>query len=164
MSAYTVLHTSNLTRGRFCAGECQCGPLALQLLALALPVILIEYKQIKKSLDESGVTSSGTQRVSWRSSALCSSREELFELAAPGSLLHVVIPAEMLPIDKDVWHGTLTGDTLEGGLYLGAVCKLVELDVRGINAHLLEETLGPANSSTRDRVRCGAVQSEPWMH
>ena len=135
--------------------SCQCGPLALQLLALALPVI--EYKQIKKALDQSGGTSSGTQRVSWRSSALCSAREELFELAAPGSLLRVLIPTQVLPIDEDIWHGALTGDTLEGGLYLGAVCKFVELDVRGLNAHLLEETPGPANSSTRDRVRCGCT-------
>ena len=93
------------------------------------------------------------------SSALCSAREELFELAAPGSLLRVVIPTQVLPIDEDIWHRALTGDTLEGGLYLGAVCKFVELDVRGLNAHLLEETPGPANSSTRDRVRCGCTVS-----
>ena len=55
------------------------------------------------------------------------SLEHLLELPRRDGGLHVVVAAEMLPLDEDVGHGALAGDLQERRLDLGALINLVEL-------------------------------------
>ena len=55
----------------------------------------------------------------------------------------VVVAAQMLPLNEHVRHGALTAYLNKGGLYLGSVVHVIELEHFGVYAPLAQQILRP---------------------
>ena len=68
--------------------------------------------------------------------------EHLLQLARLRRTHRVVIAADVVSADEDIWHGALLREAEEGFLYRGSVRDFVELDRRVLHTELIEETFG----------------------